>query len=86
MAGQRLIWTGGYPLESPEGIALHAIEGELVVGGRPDEREWLLEVIDAAHPSKEPLELADVAEALPGDWQRYQRRWDKVRRAGMLLV
>ena len=86
VAGQRLIWTGGYPLESPEGIALHAIEGELVVGGRPDEREWLLEVIDAAHPSKEPLELADVAEAFPGDWQRYQRRWDKVRQAGMLLV
>lgn len=85
-AGQRLIWTGGHPLESPEGITLHALEGELIVGGRPDEREWLLEVIDAAHPSKEPLELADAADAFPGDWSRYGHRWDKVRHAGMLLV
>ena len=84
--GQRLVWTGGEPLESPEGITLHALNGELIVGGRPEEREWLIEVIDAAHPSKDPLELADAAEAFPGSWPQYQRRWDKVRQAGMLLV
>ena len=84
--GNRLIWTGGDPLEGPNGLTLHTTDQSLVVGGRPDERLWLWEVIAAARPDQEPLTLGDAIDSFPGDWKRYARRWDKVRQAGMLLV
>ena len=56
------------------------------MGGRPEERQWLWEVIDAAQPENEPLLLSEASAAFPGDWTRYQRRWQEVRQAGMLLV
>ena len=43
-------------------------------------------MIEAARPSGEALLLNDAVEAFPGDWARYNRRWQKVRQAGMLLV
>jgi radical SAM superfamily enzyme YgiQ (UPF0313 family) len=84
--GERLLWIGGNALEGPNGLILHTFDDEVLVGGRPAEREWLWEVIDAARPNSEPLLLSDAAEAFPGDWDRYNRRWQKVRQAGMLLV
>ncbi len=84
--GSRLLWIGGEPLEGSEGIVLHTTTDTLVVGGRPEEREWLLEVIDAAHPGKEPLELQEAMEAFPGDWRRFADRWNRARHAGMLLL
>ena len=84
--GDRLLWIGGDVLEGPEGLTLHTPDAERVVGGRPEERQWLGEVIDAAQPENEPLMLSEATEAFPGDWSRYQRRWQEVRQAGMLLV
>jgi hypothetical protein len=84
--GDRLLWIGGDVLEGPEGLTLHTPDAERVVGGRPEERQWLWEVIDAAQPENEPLLLSEASAAFPGDWTRYQRRWQEVRQAGMLLV
>jgi len=84
--GRRLVWIGGDPLEGPNGLTLHTTEGSVVVGGRPNERQWLWEVIASAHPSQEPLYLDDIIESFPGDWKRYARRWEKVCQAGMLRV
>jgi len=84
--GDRLLWIGGDVLEGPEGLTLHTPDAERVVGGRPEERQWLWEVIDAAQPENEPLLLSEASAAFPGDWSRYQRRWEQVRQAGMLLV
>jgi hypothetical protein len=84
--GTRLIWIGGAALDSPNGMVLHALDHETLVGGRSDERQWLWEVIEAAQPGQEPLLLADAVSAFPGDWTRYQKRWGKVRQAGMLLI
>ena len=85
-SGERLVWTGGHVLEGANGLTLHTTDDEFVIGGRPDERQWLWEVIEAARPGADPLKLADAAAAFPGDWKRYARRWEKVRQAGMLLV
>ena len=84
--GERLIWIGGNVLEGPNGLTLHTTDDELLVGGRPAERQWLWEVIEAARPGEEALLMADAAEAFPGDWTRYSRRWQAVRKAGMLLI
>jgi hypothetical protein len=84
--GKQLIWTGGQVLEAPDGLTLHSNDGQVLIGGRPDERQWLCELIDAARPGEPPLHLNDAIAAFPGNWGRYQRRWQKVRNAGMLIV
>ncbi|MGB0640301.1 MAG: B12-binding domain-containing radical SAM protein [Myxococcota bacterium] len=84
--GDRLVWLGGSVLDSPNGLLLHHNDGEVTVGGRSDEREWLHEVIEAARPGSEPLYAQDAINSFPGNWERYQRRWQKVRAAGMVQV
>jgi len=84
--GEQLVWIGGQALDSPNGMVLHSHDHEIVVGGRSNERQWLWEVIEAARPEQEALPLGDAIAAFPGDWSKYQKRWDKVRQAGMLLV
>jgi hypothetical protein len=56
------------------------------IGGRSDERDWLCEVIDAARPGQEPLTLTEAQDAFPGEWRRFEKRWERVREAGMVGV
>ena len=84
--GDRLVWLGGHVLESPNGLLLHHLDGEVTVGGKSEERECLHEVIEAARPGCDPLYAQDAIDSFPGRWDRYQRRWQKVRAAGMVQV
>ena len=84
--GDQLLWIGGQVLDSPNGIVLHSTDHEILVGGRSDERQWLWEVIDAARPGNEKLLFSDAVAAFPGNWPKYEKRWAKVRQAGMLLL
>ncbi len=83
---KRLVWIGGNALEGSDGLTIHSVDSQTLIGGRPAERQWLWEVIEAAHPSQAPLELGAAVAVFPGDWSRYKRRWSKLRQAGMLLV
>jgi len=85
-SGDRLIWLGGEVLDAPDGMVLHHADGSVVVGGRSDERDWLAEVIEAARPGQPPLTLTEAQESFPGQWHRFEKRWDKVREAGMVGV
>lgn len=84
--GDRLLWIGGQPLQSEDGVHLHTVAGEVVVDCGGDAAEWLLELIDATGPSDEALSLRDAQEAFPGDWAAFAARWAQVRQAGMLLL
>ena len=84
--GERLVWLGGDVLDAPNGLVLHHADGTVQIGGRSDERDWLCEVIEAARPGQEALTLTEVKEAFPGEWRRFEKRWEKVREAGMVCV
>jgi hypothetical protein len=84
--GERLVWLGGEVLDAPDGLVLHHADGTVQIGGRSDERDWLCEVIEAARPGEDPLTLSEVQEAFPGEWRRFQKRWEKVREAGMVCI
>jgi hypothetical protein len=84
--GERLVWLGGNVLDAPGGLVLHHADGTMQIGGRSDERDWLCEVIDAARPGQEPLTLTEAQDAFPGEWRRFEKRWERVREAGMVGV
>jgi hypothetical protein len=85
--GERLIWLGGAVLESAAGLVLHGIDEEVEIAGSPEEREWLSELLDAASPkAAEHLTFDAALATFPGEWRRFERRWAKVRQAGLIGV
>ena len=83
----RLVWIGAEPLDDGEAIQLHHPDGVETIYGPDDEREWLLEVLDAARPgSGESITFREAKAAYPGTWKKLKRRWIRIRRAGLLGV
>ena len=55
--------------------------------GEPAELAWLSGLVEAASPgAATPLLYAQAEASFPGEWRRFERRWQKVRAAGMLGV
>ncbi len=71
----RLVWLGGEPLRSADGVTLHHADGELLVPGTEDELDWLVEVLQHARPSEPALSFRDARDAFPGDWKTFASRW-----------
>ncbi len=67
-------------------LVLHHGDGTTRVPGTETERDWLAEVLDSARPDGEPLHFADARDAFPGDWGRFQKRWQRVRRSGLVGI
>ncbi|MBN2798783.1 MAG: radical SAM protein [Deltaproteobacteria bacterium] len=84
--GKRLLWLGGAPLADEEGVQLHHPHGAAFIPCEEDEADWLMEVLEAAHPAEEPLELQAAIEAFPGDWAAFAERWAQVRALGAVLI
>lgn len=85
--GDRLVWIGAEPLDDGQAIILHHEDGAEVIYGTPEERQWLLEVLEAAHPgSDQPLLFRDAKAVFPGTWKKFKRRLVRLRRAGLLGV
>jgi radical SAM superfamily enzyme YgiQ (UPF0313 family) len=83
----RLVWIGAEPLDDGETVQLHYVDGVEVIYGSDEERQWLMEVIDAAQPGTDsPILFRDAKEAFPGTWKKLKRRWVRIRRAGLLGV
>lgn len=84
----RLVWLGGGVLDAEDArgpvLVLHHAEGATRVPGSEAERDWLAEVVAAAAPGEPPLAFDDARAAFPGDWAPFARRWERVRRAGMI--
>lgn len=85
-AGSRLIWLGGDPLETPDGLLLHTPGGESALICGPDAAQWAAEVLDAARPAAEPLSADDAREVFPGEPAALAALWAQLRRAGLLQV
>ncbi len=84
--GARLVWLGGEPLLTDQGIVLHTPASQARVACSPDEGEWLAEVLDAARPGSAPLSLDEARAAFPGDWGDFSETWSVVRRAGLVRI
>lgn len=84
--GKRLVWLGGAPLADEAGVHLHHLMGSVFIPCSEDEADWLVEVLEAAHPAEEALTLAEVVDVFPGDWAAFADRWAMVRSAGAVLI
>ncbi len=84
--GEQLLWLGGQPLRSDEGVHLHTADGEVVVPVQGDAAEWLCEVVESARPGEELLHERDAIDAFPGDWESFLPHWASVHRAGLLRL
>jgi hypothetical protein len=83
----RLIWTGGDVLDGDGVLVLHSADQEVEIKGEPAELAWLSGLVEAASPgAATPLLYAQAEASFPGEWRRFERRWQKVRAAGMLGV
>lgn len=84
--GDRLVWLGGEVLEGPSELVLSSAAGFVEVRGRPDERQWLAEVLDAARPSAEPLRWDEARDSFPGKPATLTRMMRAARQAGLVRV
>jgi radical SAM superfamily enzyme YgiQ (UPF0313 family) len=82
----RLVWIGGDILHTADGVMLHGTDSTLKLSIRPDVMQWLIEVIEQAHPRSEGVHLPEVRKSFPGDWVSWQATWTDIRRAGLLLI
>lgn len=84
---QRVIWLGSGCLDGGDHLVLldrgatpHVIEG------RPDQLEWLAEVVEATAPTEAPILFGTVRDAFPGTPRQLERVWASARRAGLVVV
>jgi radical SAM superfamily enzyme YgiQ (UPF0313 family) len=84
--GQRLVWLGGEALEVDGCVQLHTVDGQARVPCGEAEAAWLTEVLDAAHPAQEALDMRDAIEGFPGDWEAFADRWSVLRQLGLVAV
>jgi len=84
--GSRLLWLGGTPLETDDGVHLHTADGVVVVPVTGDVAEWLCEVLEAAVPGSDGLRLHDAVDVFPGAWKAFEGWWSELRRVGLLCL
>ena len=84
--GSRLIWLGGEPLETPQGLVVHHARARLQVDCTPEEAHWLAEVLEASRPGAEPLSLDEARSVFPGDWPAFSEQWAHLRELALLLI
>lgn len=82
----RLIWLGGEPLAGEEGLVLHGTDGAVEITANPAELDWIVNVLEAAHPGGDPLPYGVAVASFPGEWRRFERTFAKVREAGLVIV
>lgn len=82
----RLLWLGGEALACQGELILHGSTGETRIEGNDDELEWLDELLVAASPCNDVLELRDAIGAFPCEWSEFEERWKQVRSAGLVVV
>lgn len=85
--GQRLIWIGGGVWEEEGELVVHTVDGVSQIRlSDADLVQWLIEVIEAASPSQEPLSVEDALSGWEGDVLLAKRALERVGELGLLQV
>ena len=87
---QRLVWLGGDALESEDArgpcLVLFHAEGEEKIHGKEEELAWLEGILEQARPEGPGLRMREAEASCPCPWPAMERRWRRIRRAGMVAV
>ncbi|MFT5041009.1 MAG: hypothetical protein ACI8TX_001980 [Hyphomicrobiaceae bacterium] len=84
-----LVWLGGTPLVSEDGVLLVTTDAELFVPASDDEIAWLCDVIERASPGGEGCSVAQAIESFPGqraDWEYFSGKWGELRTVGLVAL
>ena len=84
--GDRLVWLGGDVLDGEGLLMLHSVDDELEVKGEEAELAWLTGLVEAASPAGPGITFGEAQRSYPGEWRRFERRWQKLRALGMVGV
>lgn len=79
----RLLWLGGEPLSTDEGLTLHGTAGPLTLRGPAAALDWIGELCLAARPGEAALLWKDVAPSAP---RALQSLLPALRSAGLVAV
>lgn len=79
----RLVWLGGEPLSTDEGLTLHGTAGPLTLRGPAEALDWIGSLCLAARPGEPPLAWNEVAPSAP---RALARLLPALRNAGLVAV
>ncbi len=82
----RLLWLGGVPMISEDGLVLHTPDAEGSIACTADAREWLCQLLEMASPNEDALMLNDALQDFPGDFAEIQLAWQEIRELGLLIL
>lgn len=85
--GQRLLWIGGGVWEEEGILQVHTVDGVSEIPlADPDLAQWLSEVIEAAQPGQEPLNVQDALDAWEGETLHAKGALNAAGELGLLRV
>jgi hypothetical protein len=82
--GRQVVWLGGEPMFSEQGLLLFVGTQQVCLEGSEDQLDWLHAVLCAAQPGA-GVELGDLPD-FPGSAQERARLWEQARAVALVLV
>tara|TARA_R110002073_G_scaffold103664_10_gene234782 strand:+ start:12238 stop:14310 length:2073 start_codon:yes stop_codon:yes gene_type:complete len=82
----RLLWLGGEPMISEDGLVLHTTDAEGSISCSDDVRDWLCQLLEMARPSDVALSIDDALQSFPGDFDEIAEAWAELRELGLLIL
>lgn len=82
----RLLWLGGAPMISADGLVLHTPDAEGSIACSEEVRDWLCQLLEMASPKEDALTLDDALRSTPGDFSKMQATWNELRELGLLIL
>lgn len=82
----KLLWIGGEPLQSKDGLMLHTSDAEAFLAMTQEESGWVLELLEMARPGQPALACQDAIDGFPGSWQDFAESWSSLRELGLLII